>query len=250
MSKRERFILTMVGVVIGGALLYSVVLDKLLAQRASLVEKITKAKDDLVADEDKIKRQPANQAKWTARVNQSFQRDSSDAEAQVLQSLVDFCRQLELWNIGWRAGTAQPLLVAKAGSKGVAQKSPDFMKLTCRVEQVGSMFQIGKFVYLIQRSSVPVRITELSMTPIKEDTDDFKVIVGLSTIFLGDTSRSGASGATGTTRPTTSVAVDPQAPVGSGGRSVPQQQPGAGRAGGPGGRGTVAATPAAPASDP
>jgi hypothetical protein len=63
------------------------------------------------------------------------------------------------------------------------EKEKDFSKITFRATAKSNVKQLASFMYHIQSSTIPVRITDLTVTSPKE-VDDLTVSMGISTIFL------------------------------------------------------------------
>jgi hypothetical protein len=73
--------------------------------------------------------------------------------------------------------------VIKVGGKQ-SDKEKAFLKLTARFTGSGGMEQVGRFLWQVQTSNIPVRITDMSISTRKENTDDLELAVGISTIYL------------------------------------------------------------------
>jgi hypothetical protein len=46
------------------------------------------------------------------------------------------------------------------------------------------MRQVGQFLWQVQTSAIPVRISDMSISTRKENTDDLELALGISTIYL------------------------------------------------------------------
>jgi len=118
------------------------------------------AKAELIA---LTKSDPKNPAKLSA--------DASSAETVVYSHVRDWAQEARM----------SPPSVQPTRS---AEKEKDFYKLTFRVQGGGTMQQISEFLYRVKTSSAPVQINELQITSNKENTDDLKMTITLSTIYL------------------------------------------------------------------
>jgi hypothetical protein len=98
-------------------------------------------------------------------------RDASAAETVIYSKVRDWAQEA-----GMSPPSVQPTRTA--------EKEKDFYKLTFRVQGGGTMQQISQFLYYIKMSSAPVQINELQITSNKENTDDLKMALTLSTIYL------------------------------------------------------------------
>jgi Tfp pilus assembly protein PilO len=108
--------------------------------------------------------------RWTEISSGALKRDESQSESQMLQNVLEWARG---------AGMEVPSFKRER-----VEREKDFVKVTFRATGTGTMNQIGKFLWRIQTASVPVRITDVSITSKKEGTDDLSVQLGIATIYL------------------------------------------------------------------
>ena len=201
MSKRERHIAIALGIVIGGALVNYLIVDTWLQQRSDLNDSIAKESAGLIADKDLIKKQPLNMATWGRQV-ELLKRDQYEAESQVLNALQQCATQAGMQEMA-QARSSPPQPINKVGGKP-GEREKDFQKMVLRIGVSGNMKQVGHFIYYIQKAAVPMRITDITMSSAKENTDDLLVTMGITTIFLtADSKVPGAAPAVagGSTRP-------------------------------------------------
>jgi hypothetical protein len=77
------------------------------------------------------------------------------------------------------------------------EKVGEFYRISFRATGTGQMSQIARFLYHVQTTSLPVRVTELSLTSRKEGADDITVSLAVSTIYLApESDKSKSSNAT------------------------------------------------------
>jgi hypothetical protein len=75
-----------------------------------------------------------------------------------------------------------------------AERERDFQKLTFRATATGGLGQIGRFLYKIQNASMPVRITDLSISSHgREGNDDLSLSLAIATIYLPPAAAEGAA---------------------------------------------------------
>jgi hypothetical protein len=60
----------------------------------------------------------------------------------------------------------------------------EFILTTSRVTGTGTVAQIGNFLWRIRVATIPVRITDMTITSKKEGTDDLSLQLGIATIYL------------------------------------------------------------------
>jgi Tfp pilus assembly protein PilO len=108
--------------------------------------------------------------RWAEISSGALKRDESQSESQMLQNVLEWARG---------AGMEVPSFKRER-----VEREKDFVKVTFRATGTGTMNQIGNFLWRIQTASVPVRITDVSITSKKEGTDDLSVQLGIATIYL------------------------------------------------------------------
>ena len=170
LSKRERYIGIVTGALLGVVALQHFILGPMLDRRASLAAQIKVTEGELKKHNDKIDLSRRANNNWVALAPGVF-KDASDAESRVLHSVRDW------------AADAGVNLASINPQRGEPEK--DFIKLTFRATGTGQMRQIGQFLYKIQNATIPVRITDLSVSARgREGVDDLSISVAIATIYF------------------------------------------------------------------
>jgi hypothetical protein len=171
------------GVVLAVLVLYQFVLQPLKDQSDDLDLRTAQASADFMRFNKVVKQSKEARKDLTAMTTGGkLSADASAAETMVYKSVRDWAQDARM----------SPPSVQPTRS---AEKEKDFFKLTFRVQGGGSMSQISRFLYEIKRTTVPVQINELQITSNKENTDDLKLSLTLSTIYLPpDAGRQGNPG--------------------------------------------------------
>jgi hypothetical protein len=190
LSKRERYIA--VGAVSVVALLgiYYILLSPLLDRMKELDTKIADRNQQLKHDNHLIDDSKRLGPVLAQRIAGPLKKNQSEAESQMLKSIVDWARDARL----------SPPSIDKPDR---IEKEKEFSRMTFRASGAGSMAQIGHFLWGLHTSTIPVRISEMTLAAHKEGSDDLTIQLGISTIFLaGDdkTPRPAAPPATEATR--------------------------------------------------
>ena len=170
LSKRERYIGIATGALLGVVGLQYFIVGPMLDRRASLAAQIKVTEGELKKHNDKIDLSRRANNNWVALAPGVF-KDASDAESRVLHSVRDW------------AADAGVNLASINPQRGEPEK--DFVKLTFRATGTGQMRQIGQFLYKIQNATIPVRITDLSVSArSREGVDDLSISVAIATIYF------------------------------------------------------------------
>ena len=172
LSKRERYIAVTTGVVLVALVLYQFVLQPLSEQSDTLDMNIAQTSSEFMRLNKTVKQSKDARSELKAMTSGGkLSADASAAETMIYKSVRDWAQDARM-----SPPSVQPTRTA--------EKEKDFFKLTFRVQGGGSMSQISRFLYEIRRTSVPVQINELQITSNKENTDDLKLSLTLSTIYL------------------------------------------------------------------
>lgn len=194
LSKREKYIglatVAAVVLLIGNSLILNPLLDEL----RDLDLKIDQATAQQSTNQDLLDRAMKASKDWGRMLTPkgSLLSDESPATSQLLNSISAWSRE---------AGLNPP---PSLKSDRAPEKDKDFQRLTVHATATGSMAQIGRFLWCIQTSNVPVRVTELQFASRKDGVDDLKVDMDIATIYFsppppqndnGSSSSSGTSSA-------------------------------------------------------
>jgi Tfp pilus assembly protein PilO len=165
LSKRERWI--GIGTVAALALLgvNHLVVSPLLERRDELDAKVSNAQLEV----EKNGRLFATRKRLTKEWNQLIGQGLPPDETRVLQDLGRWAQES-----GMNLPTVNP---------SRPEREKDFYKLTIRLTGTGGISQIGRFLDRIETASVPLRITDVTITSRREGTDDLQLTMGVSTIY-------------------------------------------------------------------
>lgn len=171
LSKRERYIA--IGTVAAVALLivYYMMVGPLLADNATYGDGIADYNLKLQRAQNLMDLSKRLGPVWNQRVSGPIKKSASDAESQMLQSIATWARDARM----------TPPSIDKPDRP---EKEKDFYRMTYRCTAVGTMRQIKDFLWGVYTSSVPVKVTEFTLTTRKEATDDLSLQLTLSTMYL------------------------------------------------------------------
>ena len=106
---------------------------------------------------------------WNGMGGGKLKRDPSEAQSQIQNNIE-----------AWAAESRLPLQSVKPER---TEKEKGYMRLTMRVSGTGNMEQIGRFLHRIQTATIPARITDMTLTARKENTDDMSLLIGIATLY-------------------------------------------------------------------
>lgn len=170
LTKREKTIGIVAGVVIGALALDSVILTPLLERKALADTQVTNARRDLNQARALLANDERAQGNWAQMAGTTLLSDAPSAEGQLLNAT-------RRW--GESSGLSLTALRPERN-----EREQGYQKITIRVTATGTMQQSARFLYAVQTAEIPVRVSDMSLTARKEATDDLAVNIGLSTIYL------------------------------------------------------------------
>lgn len=117
-----------------------------------------------------LARQDAMKRKWDQMLAGGLKADPAGAEVQTLQALQDLADQ---------AGLSISSMRPERSSRGDVLR-----QITIQTSGTGSMASVSRFLYLVESSQMPLRITDLQVGARREGTDDLSLVARISTLYL------------------------------------------------------------------
>jgi hypothetical protein len=170
LSKREKMIAYVTGGAIGLFALNYIAVEPLMAHRDQLTSKVTQARTDLANAHNTVERGKLMNKKWTEMTKAGLGSDTSTAEAKAQNALNAF------------ADDSRLSLTSNKPER--TERVKQLHQITIRVSAQGSLASIGRFLYRIQTSEIPARVTDFQLNARKEGADDLTLTLGVSTIAL------------------------------------------------------------------
>ncbi len=112
---------------------------------------------------------------WGEVLGSSLPESQGQAESQILHALRN-----------WAQEATMPLTSIRPER---LVEHEDMRELVFLVVGGGSMEKIAKFIWLLESSNLPVRVTEMQMTARTDGHDDLTVQLKISTLFMAGTVR-------------------------------------------------------------
>jgi hypothetical protein len=170
-SKRERITAIIAIATIGILVLDHFIVQPLIDRHSELTSDIERANGQLLDSNRILNKSKLLSPKWAEMLNNGgLRRGASETESQLQNNVVAWAQD---------AGLTLPAVKSDR-----TEKEKEFNKFTVRATGTGTMQQIGRFLHRIQTATVPVRVTELTITSRKEGTDDLSIQMAISTIYL------------------------------------------------------------------
>ena len=169
LSKRERYILIAVVVVVGIFVLDKVALTPLLERRKALDTETSALNVELIRAGELRDNRKTLEQKWKAMALAGLKTDASAAESMMLRSVSDWAQESRL------------TLSSMKQDRTEADKQ--FQKVVFRATATGNMESMTRFLYRVRNATIPVRVTELQLSSRKDGTDDLTMQIGLTTIY-------------------------------------------------------------------
>ena len=170
LSRRERYIVIGTVAVVGLLALDRLFLTPLIERRQVIDAQMRQATDEMTRANGLFTNSPRVHRKWNEMTAETLKIDGSNAESQIIRAVGDWARESQL-----NLSSVKPER---------AEKEKQFMKITFRANATGNMAAISRFMWQLQTSKVPIRVTDLSITTRRDGMDDLSLDVGMSTLYL------------------------------------------------------------------
>ncbi len=170
MSKREKRMGIIAGIVIGALALDSTVISPLEARRKEANDRIADATAALVRADQLFQNDLRARRIWKELSGDSLRPDASTAESQVLNA----ARR-------WAQDAGLTLTSLKPER---SEREQGFVKITVRATGTGSLRRVARFLYSVQNADIPIRVSDIQIDSRNPLSDELSIQLGLATIYL------------------------------------------------------------------
>lgn len=169
-SKREKIMAVLAGsaLVLLGLNFY--LLEPLLQRRERAEAAIARAQRNLSEAAGTFDNDLRARRRWNEMTGQTLRTDGPSAESQLLNHARQWAQE---------AGLTLTSLKPERNEREL-----EFQRITIRATALGNMQSVARFLYEVQTSSIPVRISDVQIVSRREGSDELSMQVGLSTIYL------------------------------------------------------------------
>jgi len=174
LSKRERLILIWTMSIIGIAVLYNFVLTPILDARSGFEAEKQKLSEEIQKASEVLKQKDTLSKQWDERIGNGLNSDVSATESGVLNAI-------RIWaqNYGLTLSSIKPER-EKGDGKGEMQEI--IFNMACS----GNMTSVGQFLWQIENSTLPLRITEFQLGSREEDGKEMSLQIKLSALYMAE----------------------------------------------------------------
>lgn len=188
LTKRERVIAIVTGVVVAALIGNTFVLDPMLGK----LEQVENEKLLLLAEvneaQDLFDRRRLMERKWKAMLSDGMRSDS-EAESRIARVLDD-----------WSEG-ARLLLSSVKPERGASEKG--LKEMTFSVVGTGSLEAVARFLWQVETTALPVKVKDMQLSAMSESGDSMSLQLRVSAIYFGTPERSNQGGQPQTEQPGT-----------------------------------------------
>ena len=184
LSKRERYIAIGAGGALGLMVLNMYFLTPYIERQRQISQATDKVKEQLDRSNTLLRQERDLKPVWKEIVTGGLKAVPPDAESQAENAVQDWIRDL---------GVSLTLTDLKPDRPTADGK---FEIVGLHVTATGRMAAINKFIWSLELSPVPLRVTDVQVTPQKEGTDQLQVQVTVSTLSTLEVEPSAAQPAT------------------------------------------------------
>jgi Tfp pilus assembly protein PilO len=172
LSKRERMILVWTVAVVGIALLYNFVISPILDARAEFQSEKQKLTEEIEKAKEVLSKKEALSKEWGERIDNGLNDDVSATESGVLNAI-------RIWaqNYGLTLSSVKPER-ERSDSKG------EMKEISFNMACSGNMTSVGQFLWQIENSTLPLRITEFQLGSREDDGKEMSLQLKLSALYM------------------------------------------------------------------
>lgn len=168
-----------------GVLLFDYFIYTPLSDRTATIDaELEQVNDELTDASILFTRSARMNREWSKLAGSDVARSETEAESLVLNSTRD-----------WAQSAGLTLTQLKPDR---TEDVENFKVRSFRAVATGRMEEVGRFLYSIEQSNIPIRISDLNIATRKEGQDDLTVTLTVTTIFLPATVNEPPSGSRGT----------------------------------------------------
>src|SRR5271155_302639 len=158
-SKRERYIAIGAASAVGLLVLNSMALSPYLERRSEIATELAAVNQKLDASDLLFKRQRALRPVWADIERSGLQTDSSDAGIQADQAIVEWVRNSSVF-------------LANFHPEAHPSQQGQFQALSYHITVNGPLNAVSHLLWSAETASIPLRVTDLQISPRHEGTDD------------------------------------------------------------------------------
>jgi hypothetical protein len=199
-SKREKYIAIGVATVIGLWIVDAVAIEPYRAALSDIQEQHDTAAKTLSDDASLLLRRGRLEKIWTVMLAHGFKTQEAEADSQLQHAILNWSQL---------AGVVPQTLKSDQ-----PRKEGSFQVIGYRVSATGSMLQISRLLWALETATIPIRVSDIRITPEKEGTDQLSVQLGVSTLCIpggaAPYAPSTAPSPASTTRPRVTLNADGQ----------------------------------------
>jgi len=171
LSKRERYIALTTALVLAMLLADSVILTPLHKRRIALEEQTQTALSQMEYAGVLMDRRKQLAPKWREMVEGGLKSSSAEAESVVLHAVRDWSQETRL-------------SLSSLRPERTEQREEGLEEITFRASGTGSMNAVSGFLWRLESSALPVRVSELQLGTRKEGTDDLSLQLRISALCM------------------------------------------------------------------
>ena len=187
LSKRERYIALTTATVLALLLADRVLFTPLHKRRVALDEQTQTALSRLEYAGVIMDRRKQLASKWREMVEGGMKWSSAETESLVLHAVRDWSQEARL-------------SLSSLRPERTERKEEGLEEITFRASGTGSMSAVANFLWRLESSALPVRVSELQLGTRKEGTDDLSLQLRISALCMADDEQSPALATANRTR--------------------------------------------------
>ncbi|HWE04602.1 MAG TPA: hypothetical protein VG326_19510 [Tepidisphaeraceae bacterium] len=168
LTKRERYIAIGAGALVGVLLLYFLMIGPYVERRSQIAAEVDTALNDKDKADLLFHQQVKMRKVWNEMIAGGLSNTQSDAESQLQLALNDWARDCGV--------TVSKLKDERSILDG------KFVQIGFHLTGTGPLATISNLLWRVETTTMPLRVSEIQVMPLKEGIDDLQLELSLSTL--------------------------------------------------------------------
>jgi hypothetical protein len=176
-SKREKYIAIGTGIAVALLVLDSFVVEPYFTDLSNIATAHDSAVEKISSAHFLFDKQTRLQKVWKDMEGHGMLSGDQQAGSQLEHALSDWAQRAGIILQSVKSGQSQTIKL-EASQK----QSPQFDVISYRVTAFGAMRSFSQFLWALETAPIPLRVTDVRVTPVREGTDDLSLQLGVSTL--------------------------------------------------------------------
>lgn len=172
LSKREKYIAIIMVLIVSLLMLDRVVLTPLFDYQSTILAESDRLNQEMNLAQTTFRKSKLMGKQWSAMQSLGLTASASACESKTLHAIRNWSQTAELDLVAFKPE--------------LSNSQSTLSEIQIHVTANGSMKQVARFIYFVETSELPIRVTDLQLGSKQNATDDLSLQVRLSVLYRSD----------------------------------------------------------------